>query len=119
MLTLRHGERVAIDFADAVTLHDRDRLVLDDGREAEIVAADEPLLEIAGSGDVGLAAIAWHLGNRHTPAQIEADRILVARDPVLARMLEGLNATVREVTEPFEPLRGAYHSHDQGHGHGH
>ena len=66
---------------------------------------------------VPLAALAWHLGNRHTPAQIERDRILVARDLVLARMLEGLGATLREVEEPFEPVRGAYHSHNHGHAH--
>jgi urease accessory protein len=40
-------------------------------------------------------------------------------------MLEGLGATVREVSEPFQPLRGAYsghghaHGHDHGHDHGH
>ena len=111
VLTLSRGDRVALDLPDATTLHHGSRLVLEDGREAEVVAAREDLLQIDDAGSRSLAELAWHLGNRHTPAQIEAERILVARDDVLARMLEGLGATVREVTEPFEPLRGAYHSH--------
>ena len=38
------------------------------------------------------------------------------RDPVIRTMLEGLGAEVSEVVEPFQPVRGAYHSHG-GHGH--
>ena len=115
VLTLGSGDRVALDLPDAVTLRDRDRLVLEDGREVEVVAAAEPLLEVTAPDAAHLAELAWHLGNRHAAARIEAARILVAHDPVLARMLEGLGATVREVREAFEPLRGAYHSHDHGH----
>jgi len=32
-------------------------------------------------------------------------------------MLEGLGAEVADVTEPFQPARGAYHSHGHDHGH--
>jgi urease accessory protein len=59
-----------------------------------------------------LVKLAWHIGNRHLPAQIEETRILIRRDGVIARMLEGLGATVRPVTEPFAPEHGAYHAHD-------
>ena len=119
VLTLRHGDRLALDLPETVTLADRDRLVLEDGREAEVVAAEERLLEVTAATPEALAGLAWHLGNRHTPAQVEAGRILVARDPVLARMLKGLGATIREVEEPFEPLRGAYHRHGHAPGHAH
>ena len=85
-----------------------------------LVAAEEPLLEVTGAD---LARIAWHIGNRHTPCQIEADRLLIQRDHVMADMLARIGAEVREVVEPFTPEGGAYghgrtHGHDHGHSHG-
>jgi len=91
----------------------------------EVLAAQEPLLQITGPD---LVRLAWHIGNRHTPCQIEAGRLLIARDPVLADMLARLGATLAEVVEPFRPEGGAYghgrtlghdHGHDHGHGHRH
>ena len=93
-------------------------LVLEDGRHAEIVAADEELLDVRGRDAVHLAGLAWHIGNRHLAAAIEAERILILRDHVIKAMLEGLGAAVTEVVEPFNPLGGAY-SGEGGHGHGH
>jgi urease accessory protein len=128
VITLTHGDRVLVDFPEPITLEDRDVLVLEDGRHAEIIAAEEELLEIRGRDAVHLAALAWHIGNRHLAAAIEAERILILRDHVIKSMLEGLGAEVAEVTEPFNPLGGAYangghaahgQSHDHGDDHGH
>ena len=125
VITLTHGDRVLVDFPEPITLEDRDVLVLEDGRHAEILAAEEELLEIRGRDAVHLASLAWHIGNRHLAAAIEAERILILRDHVIKSMLEGLGAGVAEVTEPFNPLGGAYangghghaaHSHSHGHG---
>ena len=55
VITLAHGDRVLVDFAEPLVLEDRDVLVLEDGRHAEIVAADEELLEIRGRDAVHLA----------------------------------------------------------------
>jgi urease accessory protein len=97
-----------------------DLLVLEgDAGYVEIVAADEPLLEIKARDRLHQIELGWHLGNRHLAAQIEDDRILIERDHVIKAMLEGLGATVTEVTEPFSPLRGAYHSHGGHDHHGH
>ena len=52
------------DFAHTVSLGHGDALELGDGRLVEIVAAPERLLAVTGSG---LARLAWHIGNRHTP----------------------------------------------------
>ena len=123
LLPLAGGDRVALDLPEPVTLKHGDRLVLEDGREAEVIAGEERLLEVTAADPARLPALAWHIGNRHAPAQVEAGRILIAHDAVLARMLEGLGAAVREVSEPFEPERGAYHasghSHGQSHRHSH
>ncbi len=50
---------------------------------------------------------------------MEEGRILILRDHVIEDMLIGLGATVRHVREPFQPVRGAYHSGGHGHAHGH
>ena len=70
-----------------------------------------------------LPRIAWHIGNRHTPCQIESDRLLIQRDHVIADMLRRIGAEVIEVIEPFTPEGGAYghgrtHGHDHSHSHG-
>lgn len=121
-IELADGSKVLVDLPEAVALNDGDRLVLEDGRHVEIVAAEEPLYDIRAANPVHLSELAWHIGNRHLAASIEAGRILILRDHVIKAMLEGLGATVEDVSEPFKPVRGAYsaqggHGHDHGHSH--
>jgi urease accessory protein len=108
---------VMLDLKEAVLLANGDLLVRDDGELIEIVAAPEKLFEIKPRDRLHLIELAWHLGNRHLAAQIEEDRILILRDHVIRSMLEGLGAEIADVTEPFQPTRGAYHSHGHDHGH--
>lgn len=132
--TARHRRRMAmksdngieflLDLPEARLLRQGDGLVLSDGRVIEVRAAPEDLCEARGRDARHLLALAWHIGNRHIEAQIEAERILVRRDGVIADMLKRLGATVREVREPFSPEHGAYHEAGHGHdghgiGHGH
>lgn len=121
VLQLAHGDKVLVDLPDPVSLDHGDVLVLDDGRRVEIIAAEEEVYDIRAKDAVHLSQLAWHIGNRHLAAQIEADRILILRDHVIKAMLEGLGARVSEVSEPFQPVRGAYagHGHDHGHSHDH
>jgi urease accessory protein len=73
---------------------------------------------LAVSGD--LARLAWHIGNRHTPCQVEKGRLLIRRDHVLEAMLRQLGAGVEAVIAPFRPEGGAYgHGRTMGHDHGH
>ncbi len=110
------GLAVIVDLPETTSLEDGDALVLEDGTRIGVVAADEPLLEITGAT---LPRLAWHIGNRHTPCRIEADRLLIRQDHVLAAMLEGLGASVRPVMAPFAPEGGAYgHGRTMGHAHG-
>ncbi|MBB3296439.1 MULTISPECIES: urease accessory protein UreE [Rhizobium] len=118
LLHLENGEMVMLDLKDAVLFANGDLLVRDDGELIEILAADEKLFEVRGRDRTHLVELAWHLGNRHLAAQIEEDRIVILRDHVIRTMLQGLGAVVLEIDEPFQPARGAYHSHG-GHSHGH
>ena len=116
LLRLARGDEVMVDFPQTVTLDHGSALELEDGRIAGIIAAEELLYEIRGRDTAHLVRLAWHIGNRHTSAQLESTRILIKRDHVLKTMLEGLGATVAGVAEPFFAEHGAYHSHgDAGH----
>lgn len=115
MLTCESGMQVLVDLAQTTSLNHGGALVLDDGRQVKIQAAPEALLEITAPD---LARIAWHIGNRHTPCQIEAERLLIQIDHVIRDMLLKIGATVREVREPFTPEGGAY-GHGRTHGHAH
>ncbi|WP_336911626.1 urease accessory protein UreE [Aestuariivirga sp.] len=110
-ITLANGEDVLVDFEKPIHLEQGDRLVLEDGRTAEVVAAPEELMEVRARDAQHLVALAWHIGNRHLAAQIDDTRILLRRDRIIRDMLERLGATLRDVTEPFTPAHGAYHSH--------
>ncbi len=110
------GDDVLVDLPETVSLEDGDALVLESGARVGVLAAQEPLLSVTGEN---LARLAWHVGNRHTPCRIEADRLLIRADPVLARMLEGLGASVEPVLAAFTPEGGAYgHGRTLGHAHG-
>lgn len=113
VLTGENGLNILLDLPQAYHLRGGDGLELDDGRIIEILAEPEALLEVRGRNHHHLLRIAWHLGNRHLPAQIEPDRIVIRRDHVIAQMLEQQGASLREIVEPFDPESGAYgHSHD-------
>lgn len=93
---------------------------LSDGTRVQVIAAEEDLVEITGD----LPRLAWHIGNRHTPCQIEPTRLLIRRDHVIEAMLRQQGATLAPVMEPFTPEGGAYGlgrtmGHDLGHDHGH
>ncbi|MBZ9748471.1 urease accessory protein UreE [Mesorhizobium sp. CO1-1-7] len=119
-IELADGSKVLVDLPEPVALNDGDRLVLEDGGHIEIIAAPEEVYDIRARDAVHLAELAWHIGNRHLAAGIEAHRILILRDHVIKAMLEGLGATVRDVSQPFKPVRGAYSGgHDHGHAHAH
>lgn len=117
-LTTDDGVECLLSLPRAVPLGDGDGLTGPHGDVFEVKAAPEPLLCVTAHGPHALMKLAWHLGNRHTPADLQADRILIRPDHVLGEMLEGLGGHVQPVEAPFQPERGAYHDHG-GHGHTH
>ena len=116
-LTADSGAQFVVDLPETVSLEDGDALVLEDGRQVEVVAAPEPLVAVTGPA---LPRLAWHIGNRHTPCEIGADRLVIRHDHVLEDMLRGLGATLERFDGPFRPEGGAYgHGRTMGHSHGH
>jgi len=113
-----------------------DVLVAEDGSLVAVKARDQPVLVVTAGDDAGstlaLLRAAYHLGNRHVPLEVRADRLLLEPDHVLAEMLVRMGLRVDEASGPFEPEAGAYdtassghghhdhaHGHDDAHGHGH
>ncbi|HKH96148.1 MAG TPA: urease accessory protein UreE [Beijerinckiaceae bacterium] len=125
------GLEFLLDLEKAAVLNDGDALKLEDGRLVAVKAAPQPLLEIRAENPLRLTRIAWHIGNRHTAAEITADALYIEDDHVLAEMVRGQGGTATRVTRPFQPERGAYehdcghdhgahdHAHDHSHSHGH
>ncbi|MEP1612436.1 MAG: urease accessory protein UreE [Roseobacter sp.] len=114
------GDDLLVDLPKVTSLNHGDAFVLPNGEFIEVCAANEPLLAITSDD---LTRVAWHIGNRHTPCQIDAHRLLIQRDHVLADMLSRIGAHLTEIVEPFTPEGGAYghgrtHGHDHSHSHG-
>jgi urease accessory protein len=130
-----NGTRLTFDLAEPVALRTGDLLLLDDGNLIEVVAEPEPLIEARAKDLTALARLAWHLGDRHVPVQLFANRLRVRRDPAVETLLARLGAKVVAIEAPFDPEGGAYpharnhahhdhhhenaHDHDHAHGHHH
>lgn len=119
VLSLSGGGKVLVDLAEPAVLAAGDRLVLDDGRQVEIAAQAEDLVEVRGRDAVHLTEIAWHLGSHHIPVQVETGRLLVFRDAAIEDLLHGVGAAARPVSEPFSPLEGLDFGHHDHHHHDH
>jgi urease accessory protein len=117
LLSTDGGAALHVDLAETVSLADGDAFETVEGGLIAVRAAPEPLAEVTAEGAT-LARLAWHVGNRHTPAQISEGRLLIRRDHVVEAMLARLGATVRPVMAPFDPEGGAY-GHGRTHAHHH
>lgn len=127
------GQDILLDLDKPTALNDGDAVKLEDGSLVLIKAAAQKLIEITAENPLRLARVAWHIGNRHTPAEITANAIYIEHDHVLAEMVRGQGCAMADVERPFQPERGAYdhdhadcghdhhghHHHDHGHEHSH
>ena len=113
--TLVSGEAVAVFTVRGTVLRDGDLLRGDDGRVIKITAAPEATCRVDCQTPRDLVRCAFHLGNRHTQAQVGSGFLRIRHDPVLMEMLQGLGATVTDELAPFEPESGAYGGGHQPH----
>ena len=113
-----NGEEILLDLPKAKAMAHGDGLRVSDGRWLLVRAAPEALLEIRCATPLAQQRMAWHLGNRHLPTDIGADRLRIRTDHVIEAMARAMGAQVESVTAPFQPEGGAYES-TGGHGHGH
>jgi urease accessory protein len=119
LLRTEAGRDVLVDLPQAARLRDGDGIALDEGGIVLVCARPETLLEIHAHDDAQLVRIAWHLGNRHLPVQLDGDRIRIRADHVIAEMVKGLGGHVETIEAPFDPEAGAYAGGGHGHHHHH
>ena len=133
-LTTDAGADLLLDLPKAVAMAHGDGLRLEDGRWLSVKAAPEALVEVRSDDATRLVRIAWHIGNRHFPAQILDGAIRIRPDHVMEAMVAGLGGRMTRLDAPFQPEGGAYagagqaaghshshshHSHSHGNDHGH
>ena len=114
------GMGFILDLEQTTSLDHGDHIECTDGTHILVQAKPETLAQITGAN---LLELAWHIGNRHTPCQIEASHLLIQRDHVREGMLRLLGAEIEPMQAPFTPEGGAYghgrthsHHHDPEHG---
>ncbi|MBC3863656.1 urease accessory protein UreE [Undibacterium jejuense] len=116
------GEDVAVFTVRGTVMRDGDLMLGNDGRIIQVMAAPEPTYKVECDHAFALLRCAFHLGNRHTQAQLGDGFLRIRKDPVLKEMLQGLGAKVSEEMASFEPEAGAYggghhHAGDEMHPH--
>ena len=109
------GEPFLVELPETVSLSSTDGFLLDDNRVVAIKAKSESLLKVKHAE---LSRIAWHIGNRHTPCQVELDHLLIKEDYVMEDLLRLLGADIEKLQAPFFPEGGAY-GHGRTHNHSH
>lgn len=92
-------------------LRSGDLLRSDCGLVIEVIAEEEPLMEVRSGDALVLARLAYHLGNRHVHVQIGKGWLRTPEDYVLRDMLAQLGAEVHALRAPFDAESGAYGSH--------
>jgi urease accessory protein len=110
------GDDILLDLPQTVAMADGDGLQLEDGRWLRVQAAAEDVVEIRHEDPVQLMRLAWHLGNRHLPTEIQDHALLIRPDHVIEDMLRGFGADLDRVQVAFQPEGGAY-GHDHHHKH--
>ena len=115
---LSSGEECGLFLARGTVLRGGDRLLANDGRIVEVIAAPEKLLEAVSGDPLLIAKAAYHLGNRHVAVHLLPGKLRFGADHVLGEMVRGLGLKVAEAEAPFEPESGAYGAHG-GHAHPH
>lgn len=117
---LDDGREALIALPRGTVLHDGSLLADADGHVLAVRAAQEAL-SIAHAADAHtLLRGAYHLGNRHIAVQLGPGWLRYLHDHVLDDMLRGLGLEVAFAQLPFEPETGAYGAGVvSGHAHSH
>ena len=106
--TMSNGEEVAVFTLRGSVMRHGDLMLGNDGSVVQILAAVEPTYRVECDTAFGLLRCAFHLGNRHTQAQLGDGFLRIRQDSVLREMLQGLGAHVTEESAAFEPEAGSF-----------
>lgn len=108
------GTAVAILLPRGSVLRDGTLLEADGGAVVRVIAAAQPVARITAAAPLTLIRAVYHLANRHVPACLAADHVLIEPDAVLEHLVQSLGARVEHLQMPFDPEPGAYGGHSHG-----
>lgn len=86
-------------------------LILSNNYKVKVIAKLEDVFKIKITDKKSLMVLAWHIGNRHIPAEIHEDYVLIKRDKIIGKMLKILGAKIYKKKLAFTPESGAYLKH--------
>lgn len=72
------------------------------------IANERDIVEVRAADLGALLRIAWNIGNRHRPAELGPDSIIVESYPGLEEMIARIGGTMQVAVRPFHPEGGAY-----------
>ena len=100
-----------LDEIKPIFLVDGALLILSNNYKVKVIAKLEDVFKIKIEDKKSLMVLAWHIGNRHIPAEIHKDYVLIKRDEIIGKMLKILGAKIYKKKLTFTPESGAYHKH--------
>ena len=113
-------EEIGLFLPRGTVLKEGDVLTNSDGQMLEVIAAEETVSTVKADDPHLLLRIAYHLGNRHVPLQVENTWLRYAHDHVLDEMVTLLGGVVLVEQASLHPESGAYGGgHQHGHSHEH
>lgn len=108
-----HGRELGIRLKDPRDFEAGDVLFMDDKNMIIIEVLSDDLIVISPRSMHEMGTIAHQLGNRHLPAQFEADDMLVQYDYLVEELLQELGIPFkREDRKVKKAFRHIGHSHD-------
>lgn len=112
---LESEEAVGLILPRGTILKEGDILEDEQGGLLKIIAAEETVSTVTTDDAHLLLRVAYHLGNRHVPLQVEPAWLRYGHDHVLDDMVALLGAQITVSQNSFQPEKGAYgggHDHD-------
>jgi urease accessory protein len=108
-----HGNEIGIRLKENQELHDGDILYMDNRNMIVVSVLEDDVLTITPRSMKQMGEIAHQLGNRHLPAQFEANDMIVQYDYLVEELLEGLGIPYRrEKRKMKQAFRHIGHHHD-------
>lgn len=109
---LDDGREAALVLPRGTVLRHGDCLRAEEGAIVRVIAAAEAMSTAFSSDPLLLTRAAYHLGNRHVPIQVGMGWLRYLQDHVLDAMLCQQGLDIIHEWAPFQPEAGAYqHGH--------
>lgn len=105
------GAELGISLPTGQAMHEGDVLYEDDQRVVVVATVPEDVLVLYPESRVEMGRVAFQVGNRHAPVQVEERRILTPYDHVLEEYFRNLGVRCERTKEPFTHDFGTYHHH--------